>query len=69
MAQTLPKEPWRESEEEWGKRLKATVASINHKHDIEGSCREMPERTRELVNDRNAMDSGSDGRMFPCMAS
>ena len=52
MAQTLPREPWHESEEDWGKRLKDAVAYINNKHDIDGLCREMPERMRELVHDR-----------------
>ena len=52
MAQTLPREPWRESEEEWGKRLKDTVTYINNKYDVEGLCREMPERMRILVHEK-----------------
>ena len=52
MAQTLPREPWRESEEEWGKRLKDTVAYINDKYDVEGLCREMPERMCTLVQEK-----------------
>ena len=51
MAQTLPIEPWRESEVGWGKRLKDAVVHINNKHDIEGLCREMPGRMHELVHD------------------
>ena len=51
MSQTLPREPWRESEEDWGKRLKDAVAYINDKHDIDSLCREMPNRMRQLAHD------------------
>ena len=47
---TLPQEPWRESEEEFGARLKAAAAYINAKHDVDGLCKEMPQRMYDLVH-------------------
>ena len=45
---TVPQEPWRESVEDYEARLKAAAAHINEHHDIDGLCKEMPERMRLL---------------------
>ena len=46
---TLPADPWEEAEEELGARLKAAAAWVNQHHDVEGFCKEMPQRMRDLV--------------------
>ena len=49
MKRSQPMEPWTESEEELGVRLKAAAAHCNSHHDVEGLCREFPQRMRALV--------------------
>ena len=49
MKRSQPVEPWRESEEELGKRLKAAAAYCNDHHDVDGLCREFPQRMHDLV--------------------
>ena len=49
MKRSQPMEPWTESEEELGVRLKAAAAHCNAHHDIAGLCREFPQRMRSLV--------------------
>ena len=46
---TLPAEPWEETEEELGARLKAAATWVNQHHDVEALCKEMPQRMRDLV--------------------
>ena len=49
MKRSQPLEPWTESEEDLGKRLKAAAGYCNANFDVEGLCREFPERMRSLV--------------------
>ena len=51
MKRTLPKEPWNESEEDFGKRLKLAQNYVNANYDVDSLCLEMPERMRSLVHD------------------
>ena len=46
---TLPAEPWEETEEELGVRLKAAATWVNQHHDVEALCKEMPQRMHDLV--------------------
>ena len=46
---TLPREPWNESEQEFGARLRAAAAWINDNHKVEELCKEMPQRKHDLV--------------------
>ena len=50
MRLTLPCEPWNETEEEFTGRLKAAATWVNAHHDVEGLCREMPQRMHDLVH-------------------
>ena len=50
MAVTLPSEPWEETEEDFGARLKEAAAWVNQRHDVEGLCKEMPQRMHDLVH-------------------
>ena len=49
LAVTLPADPWEETEEELGARLKAAAAWVNQHHDVEELCKEMPQRMHDLV--------------------
>ena len=49
MKRSQPLEPWTESEEDLGKRLKAAAGYCNANFDVEGLCREFLERMRSLV--------------------
>ena len=44
-----PPEPREETEEEFGARLKAAAVWVNQHHDVEGLCKEMPQRMHDLV--------------------
>ena len=46
---TLPPRPWAESRNAFATRTKRIVATINAHHDVDGLCREMPMRIRELI--------------------
>ena len=46
---TLPRRPWAESRTAFAKRMKRIVATINAHHDVDGLCREMPMRIRQLI--------------------
>ena len=48
---TLPQEPWNETEDELGARLKAAAEWVNHHHDVEGLCKQMPRRMCDLVHE------------------
>ena len=50
MRLTLPTEPWTETEEEFEGRLKAAAAWVNAQHDVDGLCKRMPQRMRDLVH-------------------
>ena len=49
LTRTLPSEPWEETEEEFGARLKEAAGWVNQNHDVEGLCKEMPQRMHDLV--------------------
>ena len=44
----VPARPWQETAAEYGSRLKAVAAAVNQEHDLEGLCRDLPNRA-ELV--------------------
>ena len=50
MKRSQPPEPWAESEEELGKRLKAAAEHCTAHHDVAGLCKEFPSRMRSLVD-------------------
>ena len=50
LKRTLPREPWREREEQFAKRLKTAAEHVNARFDVRGLCKEMPERMRLLVH-------------------
>ena len=39
-----------EAEEEFEARLKAAAVWVNNKYDVDGFCREMPQRMHDLVH-------------------
>ena len=51
MKRSQPIEPWAESEEDLGKRLKAAAGYCTANYDVEGLCKEFPERMRSLVEE------------------
>jgi hypothetical protein len=50
--QTLPTRPWEETAEAYATRLKSIVAKINREYDVEGLCRELPQRVDKLHTGR-----------------
>ena len=48
---TLPQEPWNEAEESFEGRLKAAATWVNDHHDVDGLCKEMPNRMHNLVHE------------------
>ena len=50
LKRTQPTIPWQESEAQLGKRLKAAAEHINTHHDVDGLCKEFPERMHDLVH-------------------
>ena len=52
LAQTVPKECWKEIPAEYEARLKHVVADINANLDVEGLCRRLPERLQKLVDSK-----------------
>jgi hypothetical protein len=51
MKRSQPVEPWTESEADLGKRLKAAAGYCTAHHDVDGLCRQFPERMRALVHE------------------
>ena len=49
LKKTVPKKPWEESIEAYGDRLKDVAAYINRHYDVDGLCRECPERVAMLM--------------------
>ena len=47
--QNRMKEPWKETLEEFGARMRQICQDINENLDVEGLCRAMPKRLRELI--------------------
>ena len=52
LAQTGPRECWKETPPENEARLKRVVADINQNLDVEGLWRRLPERLQQLVEPR-----------------
>ena len=50
LAQTVPRQCWLETVPEYTSRLKAVVQDINDRLDVEGLCRDLPERIQKLVD-------------------
>ena len=50
LTKTLPKRCWEEAPEAYRARLKACAAHINGTCDVEGLCRELPSRVRDLAD-------------------
>ena len=50
LRRTLPQEPWHETEEDFASRLKAAAEYVNSTYDVDGLCRQMPRRMRDLVH-------------------
>ena len=48
---TKPREPWNETVEQYGTKLKQSAAYINAEYDVEGLCNELLERV-QMLNDR-----------------
>jgi hypothetical protein len=46
---SLPRQPWTETREQHGDRLREACRYINANHDVEGLCRALPERLRQLI--------------------
>ena len=49
LKKTVPKKPWEESVEAYGSRLKDVAAYINRHYDVDGLCRELPDRIAKLL--------------------
>ena len=49
LKRTLPPRPWDETEEQFGKRLKAAGDCVMSNHDVDGLCEAMPKRMHDLV--------------------
>ena len=47
---TLPREPWRETSEQFSRRLKDIVAKINSTFDVGGLCQQLPRRVEQLYS-------------------
>lgn len=46
---TVPPKPWEESIEDFGSRLKDVALYINHHYNVDGLCRELPDRVAMLM--------------------
>ena len=50
LALSLPAQPWLETREAFGSRLKAGAAFINETYDVDALCREFPDRLQQLLD-------------------
>ena len=48
LVKTTPQRAWQESVEEYCTRLKACATYINDNYNVQGLCRELPQRLAEL---------------------
>ena len=46
---TVPPEPWTESVDDYEGRRKAAATWVNDHHNVDGLCKEMPQRMHDLV--------------------
>lgn len=49
---TTPKEPWAETVEQFGQRMREIVTYCNDNYDVEGLCKELPVRVQKLVDNK-----------------
>ena len=49
-ARTMPQKPWEESREQFGERMRTIARHINAEREVEGLCREFPDRIQRLVD-------------------
>ena len=49
LSRSLPKEPWKESREQFGTRLREAASSVNKYYDVDGLSRRFPSRIEELI--------------------
>ena len=47
---TQTRQPWTETVDEFGRRLRGICQHINDKHDVEGLCHELPGRLQKLLD-------------------
>ena len=47
---TQTQEPWHETVEEFGTRLRAICQHVNANFDVEGLCKKLPERLQKVVD-------------------
>ena len=47
---TQPKEPWKETTQEFAARLRSICQYINDHYDVDGLCKEFPQRLQAIVN-------------------
>ena len=47
---TRPEEPWKESPQDFGVRLRSIAQDINNKCNVEGLCRQLPRRLVDLAD-------------------
>ena len=50
LKKTHPRKPWEETVEQYCSRLKECAAHCNNKYDVDGLCREVPQRLRILLD-------------------
>ena len=63
LARCVPARPWLETAAEYGSRLKAVAAAVNQEHDLEGLCRDLPNRA-ELVKAEEGGGSHCEGKLY-----
>ena len=49
-AVTVPKEPWKETPEEFAGRLRDICRYINQNYDVSGVCKSFPKRVQKVVD-------------------
>ena len=42
--------PWQETQEQWAKRARRVVASVNKDYDVAGLCRGFPKRLQDVID-------------------
>ena len=47
---TRPEEPWKESPQDFGVRLRSIAQDINNNCNVEGLCRQLPQRLVDLAD-------------------
>lgn len=49
LTKTLPQKPWEETVDDYHTRLRACAAYINDNYDVEGLCKELPQRVESFL--------------------